>query len=315
MDISERIQDEARRLLSEQRIDVVIGYAKGTLPLKTTPVFIRDVNEVECLIWNPLCGNNLSRYLDIAKGAKVGIVVKGCDGRSVLGLIKEGQINRENIVIIGVSCTGVLDVRRIEGSVVGEVKEAVFSDGDFRVRGDGFEKSLKISDFLYPSCSVCGYKTPPIYDVLVGEPVQEAKTQDEFKDIEEFESQPSDERWRFFQSEAERCIRCFACRQSCPLCYCEMCFVDQTQPHWFGKTLDPADTITFHLIRAYHSAGRCVDCGACERACPVGLSLRRLTKRAEREVLERFGYRAGLDLDTPPPLSAYREDDDDSFIK
>ncbi|MBS3756713.1 MAG: 4Fe-4S binding protein, partial [Desulfobacterales bacterium] len=111
------------------------------------------------------------------------------------------------------------------------------------------------------------------------------------------------------------CIRCYACRNACPLCYCPLCFVDESNPQWVGKGVDATDVRTFHFLRAYHCAGRCTDCGACVRACPVGINVRDFTKKLEKDCLELFGWEAGLSAEQRPPLDTYSPDDPEDFIK
>ena len=111
--INSEIQGVAVSLLDEEKVELVIGYAAGSLPLRTTPVFVRRLDEAQDLIWNPLCDNNLARYLNKFKNMKVGIVAKGCDVRAIIGLLQERQIERENVHIIGVSCVGVVDRKKV----------------------------------------------------------------------------------------------------------------------------------------------------------------------------------------------------------
>jgi formate dehydrogenase (coenzyme F420) beta subunit len=118
-----------------------------------------------------------------------------------------------------------------------------------------------------------------------------------------------------FDDLLKNCIRCYACRNACPLCYCPTCFVDESRPQWVGKSIDPTDTRTFHFLRAYHCAGRCTDCGACERACPVGIKVRTFTKKLEKDVKELFNFETGLDPDVRPPLDVYKTQDPEEFIK
>jgi len=91
--------------------------------------------------------------------------------------------------------------------------------------------------------------------------------------------------------------------------------VDESRPQWLGKSIDPTDTLTFHLLRAFHCAGRCTDCGACERACPMDIKVRQFTKKLEKDVLELYDYEAGMTEETRPPLDVYQPDDPGDFIE
>ena len=70
----------------------------------------------------------------------------------------------------------------------------------------------------------------------------------------------------------------------------------------------------FHIIRIFHQAGRCVECDACVRACPMGIDLRSLTKKIAADVRGLFGFTPGFDAETRPPLLTFREDDEQGFI-
>ena len=112
-----------------------------------------------------------------------------------------------------------------------------------------------------------------------------------------------------------RCLRCYACRNVCPLCYCKECVFDQHDPRWVSPAAAVASNRSFHLIRAYHLAGRCVDCGECERACPVGIPLRSINGKAAKVVEESFRFRAGLNPQAKSPLVAFAEADPEEFIE
>jgi len=312
MDLVDKIKEEVKKLLSEKKVDVIIGYRKGTLPFRSTPAFIQDIGNVDSLIFDPTCSNNLASFVKKLEG-KAGVIAKGCDGRSLISLVIDKQLSRDNLLIIGVPCDGVIDQRKVSCRLDGyRITDYSLSEDKITVRGEGFEQELKISEVLSDSCKDCEYQAPPVYDILIGQEVRgKAKPSEE---LLSFKGKSQEERWRLFEEEFSRCIRCYACREVCPACFCEHCLVDRTKPLWFGKTLDLSDTISFHLIRAYHTAGRCVDCGACARACPMGINFRLLTKRLEEEVKERFGFQAGVSIDELPPLSVYREEDLQEFI-
>lgn len=141
------------------------------------------------------------------------------------------------------------------------------------------------------------------------------KDVDRYADVRELEAMPAEEKWAYFDDLLKACIRCYACRNACPLCYCPTCFVDESKPQWVGKSQDPIDIRTFHFLRAFHCAGRCTDCGACQRACPVGINMRVFTKKLEKDCLELYGWEAGMDPESRPPLDFYRAEDPEDFIK
>ncbi len=309
------MREVAKKLLSEKKVDLIIGFEQGTLPLRATPCFVDKVEDVNRLVWNASCDANLSKYL-LGREEKVGIVAKGCDARSIAVCTFEKQIPRENVVIIGVPCLGLIDRKKLEARLNGrEVLEATIGDEQIRVEGEDFELVLPKREVICDSCLACRHRNPPVYDVFVGEKVRETPDVDEFAEVSDFESKSAEERWAHFKEELSKCIRCYACRNVCPLCYCKTCFVDQTMPAWFGKTNDLSDTMIYHIIRAFHVAGRCVDCGACSRACPMDIDLRGLVKKTEKIMKERYNYESGLSLEEVPPLGEFEMDDSQEFIK
>jgi formate dehydrogenase subunit beta len=312
---STMIRDAAAKLLDEKKVDLVVGFEKGTLPLHSTPCFVRSAADANKLIWNSSCENNLAKYLQKRK-EKVGIVAKGCDVRAIIGLIKEGQVDREKVFIIGVPCNGMIDNRKIEDKLGGkEILEAEEKDGTLILKGRDFSETVNKEEFLYHSCKTCTHRNPVMYDILIGDKVEENQGIDVYEEVKQFEAKSADERWQGFTDEMSKCIRCYACRNSCPFCYCQECFVDSSQPRWIGKTTDLSDTAIFHVVRAFHTAGRCVDCGACERACPIGINLGMLTKKIEKDIKELFHYEAGASLEDLPPLATFKPDDPQEFIR
>ena len=312
---TEKIQETARKLLKDKTVDVFIGYSKGTVPMMNEPVLIRDPDKADMLYWDSFCGLNLCNYLT-KREDRIGIVATGCNSRNMVTHIIENQIKREQLYIVGIPCTGMIDHRAVERAVghreIVEVKE----DGDnFTVTGRDFEETLEKKDFLQLNCRICRHRNPVIHDEMIAEPVKEQAEVEAYKDIEKIEEMTSEKKHNFFTQLISRCIRCYACRNACPLCYCPTCFVDESRPQWVGKSSDPTDTMTFHILRAYHCAGRCTDCGACERACPVGISMRQFTKKLNKDAESLFSWEAGLSPDQRPPLDVYRPDDYDEFIR
>ena len=315
IDYTERIRSAAARLLETCSVELVIGFRRGSLPMMNEPHFVRSAADVGNLVWDSNCGINLANYLTDRKEKKIGVVAKGCDSRNIVTHIIENKIKREQLHIIGVPCRGMIDKRRINAEAPGEIREIEESADTIRIKGADFEQILDRGKVLQQNCSLCVHRNPVIYDELVADPVAEQQDVDRYADVRELEALSTEQRQHYFDDLLAPCIRCYACRNACPLCYCPTCFVDESRPQWVGKSQDFTDVKTFHFLRAYHCAGRCTDCGSCERACPVGIKMRVLTTKLEKDCQELFGWQSGLSLDERPPLDTYRPQDPDSFVK
>jgi ferredoxin len=278
--------------MDDATIAAFVGSTSGTSGTARVEL-ITDSSGADRLVFDSTCRSSIVPFVRkatraLGRGKKVGVAAKGCDGRALVQHIAEGQLVREDLAIVGLECAGVSGGRSHSGS--GSLSE---------------------------SCRRCRYPVPPVHDLLIpanGDGPKAESRDNEFNAVTEFEKLGPDVRWAYFQAEAAKCIRCYACRNACPMCYCDECFVDRTAPQWFGKSAERPDTLMFHLVRALHNAGRCVDCGTCERACPAGVRISLLGKRLEREVRERFGYTAGLGAAVKPAMAAFAESDAQEFI-
>jgi formate dehydrogenase subunit beta len=312
---TEKIRETAKKLLKDKTVEVFIGYKKGTVPMMNEPVLIRDPGRVDLLYWDSFCALNLCNYLT-KREDKIGVLATGCNSRNMVTHIIENQIKREQLHIVGIPCTGMIDHRAVEKAVQHKEIVEVNEDGDsFHVKGNNFEKTLNKNEFLQTNCQICRHRNPVMHDEMIADPVEEQTEVGAYKDVEKIEEMSSEKKHEHFTQLISSCIRCYACRNACPLCYCPTCFVDESRPQWVGKSIDPTDTMTFHILRAYHCAGRCTDCGACERACPVGIPVRQFTKKLNKDAESLFSWEAGLSPEQRPPLDVYRPDDYDEFIR
>jgi coenzyme F420-reducing hydrogenase delta subunit/ferredoxin len=135
-----------------------------------------------------------------------------------------------------------------------------------------------------------------------------------FESLDGLMARPPAERWAFWIEQSAKCIKCYACRGSCPMCGCEQCFTDKNQPQWFPTAADGPGNFAWHLLRAFHLAGRCVGCGACQEACPAKIPLNLLGAAMARSALKHFGHRAGVDPKGAPLQSDFKPDDQEDFI-
>lgn len=301
MNYTEKIREIAARLLENGQVDMVIAWEKGDQEYQTVPYIARTVEEVSHIVCDEYSIHNLSnillRYRDGKE--KIAIVAKGCDSRGIVRLLEDNQIKRDRLYIIGIACDGVKDPLRA------------------MKQHSGFEKVKEPEDGLAAKCLDCRQPNPVIYDELVGEEQAPRGEGDRFARIAELEEMSPDERYKFFEDILSTCIRCYACRQACVACNCRTCIFDETRPQWVGRETSTSDNMMYHLVRASHMAGRCVECGECERVCPVNIPLMLINRKLIKDVNEFFGpYEAGMEYveGRKPPLSVYRENDPDDFL-
>jgi ferredoxin len=293
-DTEKKMKAAAKKLFAEGKADVVVGYRAGSRPNASRPYFARSAEECENLVWNRYCRANLAVFLpalfekparpkDGYRPPRVAVVAKGCDGRSILGLVKEHQFARENVVIIAMPCEGMA---------------AQPSTG---------------KEEIARACVECVSPVARDADVVIpGAARKPAKA--DYARVKKFEAKPFGERWKIFEREISKCIRCNACREACPNCYCKVCFADQRKPGWLSPANSLSDTIVFHMGRMFHQAGRCVECDACVNACPMGIDLRLFTQKLAADALALFGSVPGVSDDAVPPLYTFRQDDSECFI-
>jgi len=277
----QQLRDRARTLLETGEANLVIGYAQGNHPHRTTPVFLTDPADVDQLVLNPFCRNNLAAWLtrkDLrARFPRIAIVAREPDIRAVIVLIQETQLDPDTLRLIGV-----------------------------RIDEPGDPES---------ACEVLPQTTlADLQKHLVDHFQPRDLSPDQLARLAELEKLPPAERWDFWRRQFDKCIRCYACRQACPMCYCDQCIAQMNQPQWIDTSAHPLANFAWNITRAFHLAGRCINCGECERACPVDIPLMLLNRLLARQVRTHFDYRAGYDVDDYQPFATYKPEDSEDFI-
>jgi ferredoxin len=309
-------QEELKKIILGvlPEVECVIGWGPGPDPLRASPYFMRDAAGVQSFIAGPRAVSNTAVFLPEYKGKKVGVVVKGCDSRSVVELISEKLIKREEVVIIGFACSGVVDDGKVAAALAahgeaGEAEKVVFGEKELALSLGGRDISLPLAEVLADKCGRCKHPGAVLADHFAGA-AAEAQAQDGFQDLEALEALPLAERLRFWEKEMSRCIRCYACRNACPLCVCrEHCVAASREPRWLSQGDGVRDKLMFQVAHALHLAGRCTGCGECQRACPAHIPVLLLKRSLGRSVGRLFGYAAGLDVEAKAPLLTFQAEE------
>ena len=172
-----------------------------------------------------------------------------------------------------------------------------------------------------PKCAACDVTSPRFTDLVIGKTEQPVAAAGQRGDLpraaalDALRAKPPAERIAYWMTELSRCVKCYACRQACPLCYCERCIVDKNRPTVIDSSATLKGNFAWHITRAFHLAGRCVGCDQCAAVCPVGIDLSLLNLSLARAAEEGFGYRPGMDPAAEPIVGAYSVQDREEFIR
>ena len=308
--MQEQLIKRAKELLAEGKVQKVVGWKKGLFDEDITPAVFTTAEELDKdFVFNKYCAANLSKYLvkitkdiEIKKSTTrmnntmakqrdpnaaeapipsevVLVFLKPNDTYSFTQLLKENRITRSDVYAIGVPCQDTLE---------------------------GGEP-----------CVNCQNKKPVSCDELIGvEAEAPAVESTRMEMVEKLEAMTAEERYDFWQNEFSRCIRCNACRNICPACTCEKCVFDNNALYTSQKVAETSfEESLFHIVRAWHVAGRCTDCGECSRVCPQGIPLHLLNRKFIKDINEIYGpYQAGADMETKPAMLTFKEEDPETSI-
>lgn len=291
----------------------------------------------------PMNGASLvSKLTRKGAGGRIAAILRPCEIRAFIELVKLNQGKRDHLVIIGIDCMG------------------AYTNRDYR---SFTEKSGNLSEAevsqeeLSTACRACEHPVPSGADILIAlfgidteknimvqgltpegesllnavglpeweepaerKPAVEAliKSRKEYRDEMFAETADQINTLEKLTSYLAGCVNCYNCRVACPVCYCKECvFVTDVFKHepaqylqWAarkGAVKMPTDTLFYHLTRLAHMSTACVGCGQCSNACPNDIKVMELFRTIAHRTQRAFDYEAGRSADEMPPLSQFRE--------
>lgn len=355
--------------LESKKVDAVLTVkARNGNRYDGIPVLITDLAKVTetagaLHFASPNIARFLKEYLDGAANQKIAVVCKPCDAKAIIELVKRTQINLDNLLIIGLNCTGTLPAAKGKlivaeefgvdpANVVGEDIE----EGKLIIRlNDGTEKEKDLRELeekgygRRDNCRRCETNVPTMADLACGKwgtkdkkttfievcsdkgsdfideavkagnisvekadgaAIETRKKKDEAaaaearywqeRDFTRFKEMSTAERFDYWFGQFNQCIKCFGCRDACPICYCKDCSLEADRGMVLGGEVPP--DVMFPMIRASHVMDSCVNCGQCQDACPMELPLSLLIFMLNRELARIFKYEPGMDVQALPPL-------------
>ena len=306
----QEIIDRAKELLADKTVARVLGWKAGDLPYNPEPAYFETVESLKDFVYNGFCGANLSKYMIEASKleGKTMVCLKPCDTYSFNQLIKEHRVNREKAYIVGVGCKGKLDIEKIKNQNIKGIEaisgaELTDEAEVLKIQTIYGEKTCTYQSAMLERCHVCKGKEHKIYDEIIGES-KETKDAERFAEVEKIEAMSPEEKFAFFQGELSKCIRC------------RKCVFDSTKFDSAQKAnVDSFEEKMFHIIRAFHVAGRCTDCGECSRVCPQGIPLHLFNRKFIKDIDELYGeYQAGEDAESRGPLTNFTFEDAEPSI-
>lgn len=316
----EVLVDKAVELMKNGTVSSVLGWKKGEFFYDVEPALFKNEAELRnSFVYGDFCGCNLSKTLVklcTKSDGRILVFLKPCDTYSFNQLISEHRLEREKVYLIGVPCNGMLDINEIKlrtnEGVVGIAEDedqliiSTLYDGEKRMRRDSA---------LPDRCRHCKSKRHVAYDELLGDEGDECEN-GRFDDVAMLEAMTAEDRYAFWQNELSRCIRCNACRDACPACTCEKCVFDNPKSGVENKAAsDSFEEKLFHIIRSFHVAGRCTDCGECSRVCPQHIPLHLLNRKFISDINVLYGtYQAGDTASCRSPLVDYSKDDPEPSV-
>jgi formate dehydrogenase subunit beta len=329
----EKVRDIVSAILKAGLVDEVLAFVHGLDECDIVPAFIadeRDAEKIALTSYNPLSlAKLLAEYGDRDK--KIAVIVRSCDARGIIELAKRNQVNIDNIYMIGIDCYGVAKPSDKIANELYILPSEIEASGERRA----LDETL-----LAPNCRRCEYPVATMADISCAidrEPmsitvntekgkeivsaanisaegakvesaaIKERATRQQEEDFAETRGMSPEDRLNYWLRQFDKCIKCYGCRNACPICYCKDCYLDADRILIKHGKLPPEKL--FHLVRLIHVADSCLNCGQCEAACPMGIPISKLYHMLQKELSSIFHYEPGIDIDAFPPLGTISEEE------
>ena len=297
----------AKELLKDGSVNRVIGWKKGEFSYDISPAVFTTPEQLDAeFVYDDFCGANVSKYVmkEAKKEGKVLAFIKPCDSYSFAQLLKEHRFDREKVYAIGIPCYGKADIAKIREKGIDGVLGIREEGSNFVIDSIYGDATVAKCDVLAERCLNCKSKKHVDVDEMLGEEGEWNNESGRFDEVARLEAMTPDERYEFWRGELSRCIRCNACRNVCPACTCENCVFDNPNSDINNKAAATSfEENMYHIIRAFHVAGRCTDCGECSRVCPQNIPIHLLNRKFIKDINELYGeYQAGANPEERYPL-------------
>jgi len=362
--------------LEGKKVDAVVAVkARDGNRYDGIPVVITDPAEIAETSGSLHCASpNIARflkeYLDGAFGMKIAVVAKPCDAKAIIELAKRNQIKLDNLITIGLNCTGTLPSAKAKSlmkdefevepaDVIGEDIE----DNELIIRlKDGSEKKKSLAELeekgggRRENCRRCETNIPVMADIACGKwgtrdknstfievcsekgsdfvemaieagyikvekptsdaietrekkdkAARELALQWQEKDFAALEAMSNDERFSYWSEQFSHCVKCYGCRDACPICYCQDCILEADRGFIPPGEVPPH--MLFPMVRITHVMDSCVNCGQCQDACPMDIPLSRLIFLLSKKIGAIFKYEPGMDATKLPPLRTVNDEE------
>lgn len=341
----------------------------GVPTLITDPeVMIETAGSLHCA--SPNIARYLKEYLNGAFDTKIAVVCKPCDARAIIELAKRTQIKMDNLILIGLNCTGTLPsaaakqmFREEFGVDPADIIREDLEEGKLSITlKDGTEKQKDLDELEQKgygrreNCRRCDINIPTMADIACGkwgtdgkkatfievcsekgsdliekaieagyikveEPdsgaieSREKRNEEEVllarrwqeKDFASLRETSTEEKFSYWLGEFSRCIKCYGCRDACPICCCKECILEADRGIIAPGEIPP--DIMFPMIRSVHVMDSCVNCGQCQDACSMDLPIARLIFMLNRELGDIFKNEPGMDVSAPIPLKSVTDEE------